>query len=454
MSGPKVVRIVTLEEAREIRRGELAKLDAAFARWEAICSRHGALADGDVKAMRTRYAEIAALGTQRLIDIQKRAKDEIQWIDADIERRLAEASRRAAEARVRDRRRATLARQLLQRPLLADDVRRDLASIAAGRPMEATRAEAVFGQALRRTSQANVDVKPTAELQALAQRLGAGQRGETIDEWLASQPTNDDAEEVRDKIDAAIAGLAVVGAESEAEALDARYKSVQSEPSPAVRKMRSDTLLLDIAKSLAAHRARQQSLDELVAALAEARPTLAATHAALLAEAEDVLKRADHAIVSKLLPRISEAMAAQRKAMAAAARRNAVLTALAEVGYEVREGLGTAQPADGRMVLRRAASPEMGVELAGGAASERLQFRPVRFAAQGSEGDTTKDRDIETIWCGDFDRLRQRLVALDADMAIERALPVGATPVMVVGQSTAKDSRRDAAPAPTRGRSA
>ena len=95
----------------------------------------------------------------------------------------------------------------------------------------------------------------------------------------------------------------------------------------------------------------------------------------------------------------------------------------------------------------------MGVEIAGGAAGERLQLRPVRFAPAGSTGDASKDRDIETIWCGDFDKLRDGLGTLDADLAVERALPVGATPVMVVEQADATDARRTSTPAPRRTRS-
>lgn len=77
----------------------------------------------------------------------------------------------------------------------------------------------------------------------------------------------------------------------------------------------------------------------------------------------------------------------------------------------------------------------MGLEVSGGTANERVQLRPVRFASPGTTGDASRDRDIETIWCGDFDRLRESLAKLDADVAIEKAMAIGATPVMVVEQA-------------------
>jgi hypothetical protein len=49
--------------------------------------------------------------------------------------------------------------------------------------------------------------------------------------------------------------------------------------------------------------------------------------------------------------------------------------ALADLGYEAREGMETAWVKDGRVVMHRASNPEMGVEIKG---SEPLQFRPVR----------------------------------------------------------------------------
>ena len=436
MSGPKVVRIVTIEEVLEICRGHLARLDEAIKRWERIGRRNDAVTDEDIRAMRARQTEIAALvSKERYPDLQKRAPEEIQYIEADIERRLSDAARRAAEARARDRRRASLATQLLKSGAVKAELRATLETIARGEATDAVRAEAALGEVLRSApvvADSNVIVPA---VRALAERHARGLQGESFDQWLAANQPADEAEVVADKIDAAIAGLAVAGAAQEAEALSARYKAGLAEPSAAQRKMRSDTLLIEIGKTAVASRERRRSLEELASTTAEARTALGATHSAFLAEAAAAVEREDAAGASSLTAKLRQAMVEHRKTAAAAARREAVLSALAEVGYEAREGLSTAQPTAGRMVLRRAANPEVGLEVSGGTANERVQLRPVRFASPGTTGDASRDRDIETIWCGDFDRLRESLAKLDADVAIEKAMAIGATPVMVVEQA-------------------
>ena len=101
-------------------------------------------------------------------------------------------------------------------------------------------------------------------------------------------------------------------------------------------------------------------------------------------------------------------------------------------GYEVSEGMATAWVNGGRVVLRKAANPGYGVELSGGSKSDLLQVRAVAFGNSTETRDTSRDRDIETIWCGEFERL-QSLIAKDGGhLAIEHARPVGQFPLKVV----------------------
>jgi hypothetical protein len=115
--------------------------------------------------------------------------------------------------------------------------------------------------------------------------------------------------------------------------------------------------------------------------------------------------------------------------LASKAQRSAIVSALKELGYEVREGMETAAAHDGKVILRRAANTEMGVEVAGIHGGGRVQFRPVRFGPEMSTSDSRKDRDIETIWCSDFDHLKRRVNGT-GELHVEQALPVGAVPVL------------------------
>lgn len=443
MSGPKVVRIVTVEEVHQICRGHLARLDAAVARWEKTCRRNDAVTESDVKAIRERVAEIAALMTkERYLDLQKRVPEEIQWLETDAERRLEEVARRVAEANLRARRRSTLAKQLLQRTTLSATVRQDLEGIARGDATDPQHAETIIGEALRSTMPSAINDANNALLKALAERLADGQKGETLDEWLAANGGDSNGDAAGDKMETAIAALSMAGAAQEAATLAGRYKALLTEPASGARKMKADTLLIEVGRTFERHSGRVRQLAELEQTLAEARSALDAAGSSLISEAEDVLSREDAAAAVTVSKRLADAIDVRRKTEAAAARRRAVLAALAEVGYEAREGMDTAEPSGGNLVFRRATNPEMGVEISGGTASSRLQLRPVRFAAAGTPSDANKDRDIETVWCSDFDSLRDGLRKLNADIAIERATPVGSTPVMVVHEESTTDGRR------------
>jgi uncharacterized protein YidB (DUF937 family) len=444
VSGPKVVRIVTVEEVRQTCHAHLSRLEAAVARWEKVCRRNDAATDAEVKSVRERSAEIASLMHQeRYVDLQKRVPEEIQWLEADLERRVGEAQRRIAVAQMRVRRRATIAAQLLQRASLSETVRQTLKAIVRGDDSDAAHAEAVISEVMRTSSPATNNEQHNSALQALAQRLATGLKGATLDEWLNAQGSSGESEHdaVADKIDAAIAGLAVAGAAEEAAALSARHRALLGEPESAARKMRGDTLLLEAARALERRRERDRRLAELEQTLSEARSLLGPAHAGVIAEAEGALVRADVPAVMAAKAALSSALDDQRKSDAAAARRRTLLSALADTGYEVREGMETETPAAGNVVLRRAANPEMGIEIIGGVTGSRLQLRPVRFAPAGASGDTSKDRDVETIWCSDFAIMNDRLRALDAEMVIERATPVGAAPVTVVQEEPDRDTR-------------
>ena len=125
----------------------------------------------------------------------------------------------------------------------------------------------------------------------------------------------------------------------------------------------------------------------------------------------------------------SEAIEEALRQHAAVSRREAVLEGLASLGYEVREGMETAWAEAGSVVLRKTATPGYGVEVGGRAEGGRLQVRAVSLS---EANDRARDRDIETIWCGEFSRLRALLAEQGSELAVEKALGVGAVPLKTV----------------------
>ncbi|WWW34191.1 hypothetical protein V8017_13910 [Stenotrophomonas rhizophila] len=64
--------------------------------------------------------------------------------------------------------------------------------------------------------------------------------------------------------------------------------------------------------------------------------------------------------------------------------------------------------------------------MGGRADGGRLQVRAV---APATDRDRGRDRDIETLWCGEFGRLQALLHGQGTALVIERALGVGEVPL-------------------------
>jgi hypothetical protein len=92
------------------------------------------------------------------------------------------------------------------------------------------------------------------------------------------------------------------------------------------------------------------------------------------------------------------------------------------------------------------------VEVKGAIGSEQLQFRPVRFGTEGAKSDRANDRQIETIWCADFDRLRDRVQAEKGDFKVDKATAVGTVEVLFIAECESQDTRRTST-APLKSRS-
>jgi hypothetical protein len=92
----------------------------------------------------------------------------------------------------------------------------------------------------------------------------------------------------------------------------------------------------------------------------------------------------------------------------------------------------TAWVSEGRVVLRKAANPGYGVELSGGTKSDLLQVRAVGIGNSAEARDSARDRDLETIWCGQFERLQALVAKSGGSISIETARPAGQFPLKVV----------------------
>lgn len=430
MSGPKVVRIVTREEILEICHGMLARVDAALGEWTRVGRRNDCIDDEALIAAKRRRAALAALiAADRFMDLQKQAPIEEAFLRDDVQVRLAKVAAAQAAARSRGRREreaaASLLRTLQSRgDPLDPDLQRgleqgDAAALADGFKMLAQRS-----------------ASPTAS-GTLAGRLRGDDAPASFTDWLAARPAAD-ADPAIARIETRIAELRPYVDEATSAVWSARLDQAL-DAEPARRGLLLDGLNVATGRELTGVRARAAAALELELVAAElAAAGLDANTLTIGREALDV---------TAIASRISEtraALEAHRQARASAARRTAILEGLTSLGYEVTEGMWTTWAQDGRLVVRSASRPDYGVEVS--AAGERMQMRPVAFDAGGSGPDPSRDRDAETIWCGDVSALQESLGDAGGGLVIEKALPIGATPLKRIAVTAGEVAAASAAP--------
>lgn len=432
MSGPKVVVLVTHEQMLVMAAALLKRLDQAIANWVLQGQGIDALSDDEIAATQRRRAALAALvETRDLIRLQKGVPDEISFLKADTERRQLAVVLKAEQA-ARRKRHAYQGAATVQSALAAKGVdvpqalREQLDAIAAGALLDD--ADAILARAF-----ALLTTVVPAGLSDQQEALARGLRGDAPVQTWQQQIELVDKDPAVLRLDRQIAEASVYLDTAARSAFEARLRALEQEASLARRRLLLDSLILDLSAAIAAERQRQalrEAVDELCAELEiyevdEARAFV------------QQVRRADMQAPWADLLKSGQALAGQiQQRVAAQARRRAILDGLAKLGYEVHEGMETAWADQGRVVLKKASVPGYGVEIGG--QSDRLQVRVVSTEAQR---DVSRDRDVESMWCGEFGQLQALLAQQGDDLRIERALGVGEVPVKVVAEAGLAPSR-------------
>lgn len=415
MSGPKVVRIVTREESEAICRGLLARIDAALEQWTLAGRLHDCVDAAAIDATQRRRDSLAALVRQgRFADMQAQAPAEESFLRSDITARLAKAAAAKAMARTHAQRRVEAAATLL-RALRAAGIE---VGAEAARGLERGD-EGALAEGFRALSDNRA---PSETSSALAHKLRLGEMPASFGDWLASQPEPEVDPGIA-KIEARLDELAILQVATPVDGLYARLEEARH-AQPSRRSLILDGLEVETGRVLADARRSAQLLSELRLRAAELKEM------GLPCEAFD---EADAAMPSEALERAlaaADAALAEHSAKAAAnSRRAAVMKGLAGLGYEVREGMTTTFARNGKLIVADLARPSYGVELSGAADGSQLQMRPVALERPGQASDPSRDRDAETIWCGQVTQLAKALADAGGGLEIVRSLPIGATPL-------------------------
>ena len=449
MSGPKVVTIVTREEVEAICRGLLGQLRAASREFLALAGRLDKADEALRVAVAAREVEAAALMTsERFLDLQKRVPQMVDFLreeSARLERAatLAIAERRSRRRSVVDGARSVVAaletagtpvdaavRDLVARAARADEA--DLESLAGEVAAAARRATAPVGGAGRASPE-------------LAARLGAGLEGRTIARWASEDGLAPDARDVR--LDALLAEAEATCTGEEFAAVSERAALAAAEPSAGRRGLLVDSITLEVSRTVARRRALQASLRRLRELDASLEALETGNASAMRTRVSVAIASDDATLMDAMAVEAAEVVGTETRALAATARRRAVLEGLARLGYEVRGSMVTAWARDGRVVVHKPGSQDYGVELGAPADASRVQVRLVGSDRPGSGRSAERDRDHEVGWCGDFSELREHLAVAGGEVVVERASEPGAQAVKTVpaaslGAATADEVSR------------
>jgi hypothetical protein len=435
MSGPKVVRIVTIEEVQAICRRLMAQVDAGGAE---LCRLAGQLSvrdgviEASVAARSREMKEMFAAG--RWMDLQKLAMDTLAFYPSERARLQADATARAEAVRLRRRRLADGARTIANALRAAgEEVPGDLDRVVVGASTASddvlAEMERTVGAALSRVPTRTSDAANARAAADLAGRLSTGETTTTLAGWLSARVTAPTQAEGR--LDRLMAELETLDA-TDATRFAEQIAHVSREESNSRRALLTDSLVLEVSSCVAEARKRDAALStlrEVLASLSTSETTAALALRGRIEADPDALSTAQAdalAAEAKLLVEEEE------KAAAAVARRRAVLGALSTLGYEVRETVETTWVREGRVVLKKPGATDYGVEVGAPADASRLQVRLVGADRPALPRSARRDADQETIWCGEFDRLRGQLAALGDELVVERALEAGAQPVRTV----------------------
>lgn len=447
MSGPKVVRIVTREEILAICQGHLQRLAQAMADWTAQAARLGGVDTAQLAATQARHARLQGLLVEeRFSELQKAVPEEIEFLRRDLREREGQAIERAAQQRQRMRQVRENAQALLKaleasRQPVASQVLEALAGLRDRPGQEDADAVLARGFAALAPTAGSPTTLSEAQ-QALAQQLKGDAEQPSYAQWLATQGAGTGRDERLLRIDRYVAQLQLLQGAPAAQPFLLALQRAEQTQQPGQRALLLDSLVIDLASATRAFeqvRERLQrvrglagELHALADSTAETDALRAATQAALRAQLDACGPGDRLADLDTLIAQAQAALDAHAQALAAQARREAVLRGLSSLGYEVREGMATGWAQTGRVVLRKPATPGYGVEVGGQAEGARLQVRAVAF---DPSRDKARDLDVETLWCGDFQRLQALLGEQGDALLIEQARAVGEVPLKEVAQT-------------------
>ncbi len=438
MSGPKVIRTVTIEELREAARVQLVLVDRALDRWrKEVVVQDAATGLRRDRLVQERDRIAASLGQDQFGEIAKRADTLLAAVEHDIQSLQEEQDARIARKRAKERSLPHTARSLLDRcrqtqTKLSGRDRGLLEQAATGAVVDAAEVTSLAADVLQRITEAESG-KPATDRQALVQSLSGQSPAESAGDLLARL----ESELIDPRLAAAekwVVELERLGETQVAARFSERLSEIVGDGAtsrPAASGLALDALGMELSRTALHAREKAALRRQLSAEVAAATATsdLVACQP-LVREMEDALEAGELAPARSTLERIRSMRESCHRTRAADTARSAILDGLRQLGYDVRDGMQSIWTNRKRLIVRHVERPGVALELSGDGESGRLQTRMV--AVHGEVRDSRNDQQVEEAWCGDLTKLGETVGSAGGTIRIEKALAAGAIPLKLV----------------------
>ena len=451
MSGPKVVRVVTRAEMLEMCRIELARTDVALAEWNRVSERN-AVGDDALRAeARVRRERLNALLQQdRFGDVQRGSNELCIWLDQKLAECLEAKWSAEEQARRAGANLGATATSLIEvlRNVHSERAAELRAALEAGirssansKPEGTGSLNKLVAQAFSMVADMRKSGTPTANQIELAAQLGAGEDRVDLQEWVERHGIGGHSEDPRvAMVNRQVAELGALSEQPVSADICSRSEQASSEGDVVRRGMLLDALAVELAAAIQTAKRQVAARRELAALHVEyaasentgVAPTVFDTVA-------DWIVQGDLAKAESVLQDLRDRQRKWINKRAAELRREAVLSGLKRLGYEVRDGMGTIWNQNGRVVIRNPTLPGYGVEI-GGNAGDAFQVRAVGI--QGVH-DSMDGRDVELNWCAAVSALHELLANEGVELVIERSTPAGAQPLRTVPNEWREDDQAE-----------
>jgi len=447
MSGPKSVVIVTREDRIRQCHQSLVKLDRQLAHWKRMVLKYELAKEGDIKEMHRKIQVVhALLNEDKFDELQDRASVYTDYLVKEMKAYGDEVRDQANTTRTRRRHCIEAARGLMQRIKSSDIslpeyLQNNLELIAQGQADDSTKAEQELHNILSYLTEEKLRETLSDEQQSLAASLLVDEKVISYRQWRDSRESEYEVSLL--KIDMFLAELETEWGKEIIVPYIERLQVLRTQNDSGRQSVLLDSFLIDLSNDVSKLREYKKQLE----ALEELAALIKTLDQELATQLENQLKHltvtSNSDMITKMHAQYEKKWMALKVEVQNNSRRKVVLDGLKSLGYNVNEGMETALVENGKMVVRKGATDNYGVELIGLKEKGRFQVRAVAF--EGAEQQRTADQDIaaEQSWCDDFHTLQDEIAEAGGEHKIQKSWRVGEMPLRVVARKTEERERRN-----------